>query len=103
MSLPTATLIWHCPYITIYHSSDKKGFGDDYREFALIRIDGESWVSDENTRNEMNIINKEEFTGWEDWKAKNRAGIDCVFSFARSGNTITQRMFMLRLPEIRWR
>lgn len=32
---------------------------------------------------------KEEFTGWEDWKAQNRAGIDCVFSIERSGNTIT--------------
>jgi len=89
MSLPTATLIWHCPYITIYHSSDKKVSGDDYREFALIRIDGESWVSDEYARNEMYINKKEEFKGWEDWKAQNHAGIKCVFSFAREGNTIT--------------
>ena len=89
MSLPTATLIWHCPYITIYHSSDKKVSGDDYREFALIRIDGESWVSDEYARNEMYINKKEEFKGWEDWKAQNHAGIECVFSFAREGNTIT--------------
>ncbi|MBO5552468.1 MAG: HD domain-containing protein [Lachnospiraceae bacterium] len=89
MSLPTATLIWHCPYITIYHSSDKKVSGKDYREFALIRIDGESWVSDDNATNDMYINKKEEFKGWEDWKAQNRAGIDCVFSFAREGNTIT--------------
>ena len=89
MSLPTANLIWHCPYVTIYHSSDKKVSGDDYREFALIRIDGESWVSDEKSSNEMYINKNEAFKGWEGWKIQNRAGIDCVFSFTRQGNTIT--------------
>lgn len=89
MSLPTANLIWHCPYITIYHSSDRKVSGDDYREFALVRIDGESWVSDEAAKNEMYINKKEEFRGWEDWKARNKTGIDCTFSFERTGNTIT--------------
>ncbi|MBR1876273.1 MAG: hypothetical protein IJ805_04110 [Lachnospiraceae bacterium] len=36
MSLPTANLIWHCPYITIYHSSDKKVNGDDYRNTITV-------------------------------------------------------------------
>ena len=69
--------------------SDRKISGDDYREFALVRIDGENWVSDEAAENDMYINKKEEFKGWEDWKARNKAGIDCTFSFERTGNTIT--------------
>lgn len=89
MSLPTATFIWHCPFISIFYSSDKKVFGDNYREFALIRIDGEYWESDDAARNEIYVNKKDEFGGWEDWKEKNRNGIDCVVKFTRKGNIIT--------------
>lgn len=89
MSLPTAMLIWHCPFITIFNSADKKVFGENYREFALIRIDGEYWESDDAAKNEMYINKKEDFKDWEDWKIRNKNGIDCVFTFTRKGNTIT--------------
>ncbi len=89
MSLPTANLIWHCPYICIYHSSDKKVNGEGFREFALIRIDGEYWESDDAARNDIIVNRKNEFAGWDDWKEKNRSGIDCVVSFSRKGDTIT--------------
>ena len=72
MSLPTATLIWHCPFLTIFYSSDKKVFGKNYREFSLIRIDGEYWESDEAARNEMLVDQSKEFKGWEDWKERNK-------------------------------
>ncbi len=89
MSLPTATLIWHCPFLTIFYSSDKKVFGKNYREFSLIRIDGEYWESDEAARNEMFVDQSKEFKGWEDWKERNKNGIDCVFTFTRNENIIT--------------
>ena len=89
MSLPTATLIWHCPFLTIFYSSDKKVFGKNYREFSLIRIDGEYWESDEAARNEMFVDQSKEFKGWENWKERNKNGIDCVFTFTRNENIIT--------------
>ncbi|MCR5734995.1 MAG: HD-GYP domain-containing protein [Lachnospiraceae bacterium] len=89
MSLPTATLIWHCPFISLFNSLDKKVFGEGYREFALIRIDGEYWESDSAAKNEMFITKSDDFKDWEDWKERNKEGIDCVFTFERKGNTIT--------------
>ena len=88
MSLPTANLIWHCPFLTIFYSSDKKVFGENYREFALIRIDGEYWESDDAAKNVITVNRSDGFAGWEAWKETNKAGIDCVFSFERKGNTV---------------
>ena len=89
MSLPTATLIWHCPFITIFHSADKKINGEGYREFALIRIDGEYWETDNAVRNDIIVRKKDSFIGWEEWKEQAKKGIDCEVTFTRKGNTIT--------------
>lgn len=89
MSLPTATLIWHCPFITIFHSADKKINGEGYREFALIRIDGEYWETDNAVRNDIIVRKKDSFIGWEEWKEQIKKGIDCEVTFTRKGNTIT--------------
>ena len=89
MSLPTANLIWHCPFITIFYSKDKKVFGDGYREFALIRIDGEYWEPDDAGRNEIFVNKSNDFAGWDDWKQHNKDGIDCSVTLIRKGNTIT--------------
>ena len=42
-SLPTARLIWHCPFVCIFTSSDGKVGAEGYKEFALVRLDGEVW------------------------------------------------------------
>ena len=89
MSLPTANLIWHGPYISIFHSGDKRIFGPGYREFALIRIDGENWETDNAGKSEMFVNRRDDFEGWENWKKRNKEGIDCVVRFMRKGNTIT--------------
>ena len=89
MSLPTASLIWHCPFITIFHSADKKINGEGYREFALIRIDGEYWETDNAVRNDIIVRKKDSFIGWEEWKEQAKKGIDCEVTFTRKGNTIT--------------
>nr|MCR4658110.1 HD-GYP domain-containing protein [Lachnospiraceae bacterium] len=89
MSLPTATLIWHCPFINIFYSKDKKVFGENYREFALIRFDGEYWDTDEAAENVIYVNRREEFKGWEAWREDNKSGIECVVTFSRKGNKIT--------------
>ncbi|MBR5348876.1 MAG: HD-GYP domain-containing protein [Lachnospiraceae bacterium] len=80
MSLPSARLIWHCPYIVIFHSDDGLVNGKNYREYALVRLDGEYWdgVDVKNTAH----LTKLGFQGWEAWKKGNREGIDVEVTFA---------------------
>lgn len=87
-SLPTARLIWHCPFISLFYSDDKKINGKNFREFSLIRIDGENWESDSFAQNKIQINKNEDFEGWDAWKAMNKAGIDCTITFRRLGNQI---------------
>ncbi len=89
MSLPTARLVWHCPYIVIFTSKDGKVNGEDYREYALIRLDGENNIQNPHVDNRM-ILNKlDEFAGWDNWKAENKKGYDCEAVIVRQGSRIT--------------
>ena len=88
-SLPTARLIWHCPYIDLYRSDDGKVYGKGFREYALIRFDGESWDEDSASQNELTVTRTERFRGWDAWKRGNREGLDCTVTFRREGNVIT--------------
>ncbi|MBP3743705.1 MAG: HD-GYP domain-containing protein [Treponema sp.] len=87
-SLPTARLIWHCPFISLYYSDDKKINGTNFREFVLIRIDGENWESYDYARNTIQISKNDAFEGWDSWKAKNKAGMDCHVELKKIGNQI---------------
>ena len=88
-SLPTARLVWHCPFIVIFYSDNKKIEGPGYREFALIRFDGENWESDDEVENKLIVNRSDKFEGWEGWKECNRQGIDCTVTFQRKGNKVT--------------
>ncbi len=89
MSLPTARLIWHCPYIVIFHSADGQVGGEDYREYAVVRLDGENWDEEEKDRCRITIDREEDFKSWDAWKEGNKAGFDCAVTFGRAGNLIT--------------
>ena len=86
VSLPTARLIWHCPYIVMYYSDDGEVNGKNYREYALVRLDGEYWdgVDVKNTAD----VRKDDFHGWEAWKEGNKEGIDVSVSFSLRPNEI---------------
>ncbi len=88
MSLPTARLIWHCPFINIFSSEDKKVNGKGYRGYAMIRLDGENWSSDERAKNELTVTKSEKFQGWDAWKENHKKGLDCTISFVRRENVI---------------
>ncbi len=88
MSLPTARLIWHTAYIDLFSSGDKMPFGAGYREYALIRLDGEYWEAEGAAENRMIVNKSEEFQGWDSWKAVNKEGFDCTVSFKKEGNKI---------------
>ena len=85
--LPTARLIWHCPYCVIYSSDDCEVNGENYKEYALMRLDGETWNSRDDSVN-FQKVDKSEFIGWDEWKLKNMEGFNCTIRFERKGNKI---------------
>ncbi len=89
MSLPSARLVWHCPFVCVFTSSNGKVDGDGFREYLLLRLDGETWESDEHAENEVQIDRLESFTNWDDWKDKNKEGLDCVVTIRKEKNRIT--------------
>ena len=88
-SLPTARLIWHCPFVTVFTSKDGRVGGEGYREFLLMRLDGENWESDTHVSNVVEISHTGAFVGWNTWKVKNREGLDCRVCIQREGNIVT--------------
>ena len=88
-SLPTARLVWHCPFVCIYTSEDRKINGAGVREFAFIRLDGENWESDANASNQVVINRSSDFAGWNEWKTAFRNGLDCEVSIRREENQVT--------------
>jgi len=88
-SLPTARLIWHCPFITLFTSENGSADGAGFREFLLLRLDGENWESDKHAENEVHIDHTRDFPGWNVWKETNKAGMDCTVKIRRDGNRIT--------------
>ena len=89
MSLPTARMIWHCPFISLFSSADGKVDGPDFREYMLLRLDGESWESDEHVENTVQVDLSGTFVGWNAWKEKNKQGIDCTVTIKRVRNSIS--------------
>jgi hypothetical protein len=89
MSLPTSRRVWHCPHIILFTSDDKKIDGGNYREFSLIRLDGEHWESNGSSENKMVTNLLDDFDSWEAWKTFNKEGYDCEVLFKRTGNKIT--------------
>ena len=89
MSLPTARLVWHCPYFSIFSSDNGKVNGPDFREYGLVRLDGENWDSDEFGSNKISVTKTDVFVNWDKWKAQNKDGFDCEVFLTRKGDTVT--------------
>ncbi len=89
MSLPTARLVWHCPYISLFSSDDGKVGGPNFHEYALIRLDGENWDSDDYATNDFRINKLSDNYDWNAWKELNKKGIDCSVNIKHKGNTVT--------------
>ncbi len=87
-SLPTARLVWHCPFISLYTSEDGNVNGAGYREFLLLRLDGENWESDAHAENVVYIDHTRDFEGWNTWKDKNKQGMDCAVTIRREGSRV---------------
>ncbi|MBR6359880.1 MAG: HD domain-containing protein [Lachnospiraceae bacterium] len=90
MSLPSANLVWHCPYVVLFASSDNTVSGEGYHEFAVIRLNGENDLSGDNehAENRFSMKKTERFTNWEDWKELNKQGMECSIEIVKRGSRI---------------
>ena len=88
MSLPSANLVWHCPFILLYTSDDGSVMGRGYKEYAMIRLDGEAQGGGDSSDNRNNVDKGKEFTTWENWKKLNRKGFECTVCFTKLKNKI---------------
>ena len=96
MSLPTARLVWHCPFCVIYSSDDGSVTGNNFVEYAVIRLDGETWEDGESADNDL-IVSRTGFEGWDVWKKQNKEGMDVTLNFERNGNTVVTRTTNLNI------
>ncbi len=88
-SLPSANLMWHCSYIVLFASDDGKVHGKNYREYALIRIDGESTKMRDISDNITRVEKRDSFAGWDKWLEENKKGFNTEVDFKYNGNKIT--------------
>ena len=63
--------------------------GPDYREYAVVRLNGEDWDPDGEATNRTTVHRDTDFRGWNAWKQSNKEGYDCKVAFARNGGQIT--------------
>ncbi len=89
MSLPEATLIWHCPYIVLFYSENGRIGGPDYREYNLIKLNGEDQGDKEYAKNRFVMKKTGDFPGWDKWKEINKEGLECELNIERKGDRIT--------------
>ena len=91
MSLPGADLIWHCPYIVIFSSADGRVNGENYREYALVKLCGENEGSQDYSHNSIVMKKTPDFPGWEAWKEQNHRGMEVDIDIEKKKNRITIR------------
>ena len=88
MSLPTASLVWHCPFAIVFAADDARIGGKNYREYALIKLNGEIGEIKGNAENKFIMEKTEDFVSWDSWKAANKRGIEYKISLEKHGNKI---------------
>ncbi len=88
MSLPSSNLIWHCPYILLYYSDDKNVYGKGYKEYAMIRFDGETQDGGGDAVNKIETVKDDNFVNWDKWKKRNKKGYESTVTFRIGKNKI---------------
>ncbi|MCR5773621.1 MAG: HD domain-containing protein [Lachnospiraceae bacterium] len=87
-SLPTARLVWHCPFLGLYSSADGQVEGEDYHKYMLLMMDGESRGNDALAENELKVDHNLDFAGWKEWIERNKQGLDYSVTISREDNKI---------------
>lgn len=88
-SLPTARLVWHCPFIELFTSDNGNVDGANFRELAYLRLDGEFTECCDDCAADLSVRKTEEFSGWDTWKEFNKNGYEATVTVRIEGNRIT--------------
>jgi len=87
-SLPTARLVWQCPFIRLFSSEKGRVDGGDLRDYLLLMMDGESREYKDNAESEVSIDHTPDFNEWKEWMASNKEGMDFTVKILRDNNRI---------------
>ena len=88
MSLPSSSLVWHCPYILVFSSDDGTVFGENYHEYAMLKLNGEISGEEDRAKNHLSMKKLEEFHDWNHWKEENKKGIDVMVQVSKRGDKV---------------
>ncbi len=88
MSLPGAGFVWHCPYVVLFYSDNGLVDGPNYKEYALIKLYGENEGEYNYSENSISVKRTDEFHGWQEWKEKNKAGLEVEVAFKKKADHI---------------
>ncbi len=88
MSLPEANLVWHCPYLVLFSSDNGRVDGENYHEYALVKLNGENEGQFTEAKNRFVMRKTEEFAGWDAWKKKQQSGVECEVQLERKGKQV---------------
>ncbi|MCR4849884.1 MAG: HD domain-containing protein [Lachnospiraceae bacterium] len=91
MSLPGANLIWHCPYIVLFYSDDGRIGGPGYREYNIIKLNGEDQGDEEFAKNSFVMKKGLSFPGWDKWKEINKEGLEVEVYLEKKGDCVMFR------------
>ena len=73
----------------LYYSDDGQVRGPGYREYNLIKLNGEDQGDTEFAKNRFTRKRTPEFPGWKKWKEVNKAGMECEVRLEKRGDRVT--------------
>ncbi len=88
MTLPSSDFVWNCPYIILFTSGDGKVGGDGYKEYSLVKLNGESNDGGDFADNKIEVSKDNGFRNWDKWMEDNQKGLECEAVITRKGKTI---------------
>ncbi len=88
MTLPSSDFVWNCPYIILFTSRDGKVGGDGYKEYSLVKLNGESNDGGDFADNKIEVSKDNGFRNWDKWMEDNQKGLECEAVITRKGRTI---------------
>ncbi|MCR4675037.1 MAG: HD domain-containing protein [Lachnospiraceae bacterium] len=88
MSLPTARLVWQCPFIKVFSSSDGNETSEDFHEYMVLVMDGENLDYKEYAECEVDVDHNLDFAEWNEWLECNKQGMDYSVKIHRENNKI---------------
>ncbi|MCR5796489.1 MAG: diguanylate cyclase, partial [Eubacterium sp.] len=72
------------PYVLLYYSDDGRVYGRGYYEYALIKLNGEGTGKSSLVDNTFIMSKSEDFPGWDEWKRRNKEGLEYLVSVEKN-------------------